>query len=117
MEPSVALGLNLTVVGMTVVFLILSLIALLVQFMKLFDRNWKTREKQQRTESLEKPQTIDDLTLILIAATVATMVHGRHRIRSVKRVISSTASSPWSMQGRSTIFGSHTINKGPKHGA
>ena len=112
MENQLAFGINLSLVGITVVFLILTVIAGMVSLIRLLDGDWKSREKKQKQEALDKPQSIDDLTLVLISAAVATMIQGRHRIRSVTRVTPSGGSSPWSMQGRSSLLGSHVIQKG-----
>ncbi|HPQ39342.1 MAG TPA: OadG family protein [bacterium] len=106
------LGLNLSLIGILVVFMVLALIAGIVFVVRFLDRDWKQREARQAVEALEKPQTIDDLTLVLISAAVATMIKGRHRIRSVKRVVPpSGGSSPWSLQGRSVLPGSHVVGK------
>ena len=78
---------------------------------RLLDKDWNSREKQQKVEALEKQQDIDDLTLVLISAAVATLINGRHRIKNVSRVMPSSGSSPWSMQGRSVLLGSHSIKK------
>lgn len=111
MENPIALGINLSIAGIIVVFVILTLISGMVAMIRLLDRDWNQRETKQKAEALEKPQDIDDLTLVLISAAVATLIKGRHRIRNVSRVTPSSDSSPWSMQGRSVLLGSHSINK------
>lgn len=102
----------LSLSGMMIVFTILAFIALIVSLIGYFDRDWKTREHRQKEQALENPQTIDDLTLVLISAAVATIIKGRHRIRSITRVRPGAGGSVWSIQGRSTLLGSHVLPKG-----
>lgn len=112
---NIALGINLSIAGVIVVFMVLAMIAMIVSVVRLLDPDWKKRETRQAAEALEKPQTIDDLTLVLISAAVATMIKGRYRIRSVKRVLPpSGGSSAWSLHGRSVLLGSHVVSKREK---
>ncbi|MBN1296471.1 OadG family protein [bacterium] len=111
MNDTIGLGINLTIIGVVVVFLVLSSIAGFVHLVRMLDGDWKKRENRQAQIALEKPQNIDNITLILIAATAATIIKGRHRIHSVKRVTPASGSSPWSLQGRSVLLGSHGVGK------
>lgn len=111
MNPFVVKGLNLSLAGILIVFLILAFIALVVAVISFLDSDWRNREKRKISEALVKPQNIDDLSLVLITAAVATMLKGRHRIRSVSRVKPSSQASVWSIQGRSVLLGSHVISK------
>ncbi|MBN1879498.1 OadG family protein [bacterium] len=112
MTDNVIQGLQLSLAGILIVYIILAFISLMVALIGYLDGDWKRREKRQKLESLEKPPTIDDLTLVLISAAVATMLKGRYRIRSVTRVKPGSGGSAWSLQGRSTLLGSHVISKG-----
>ncbi len=109
---NIEIGLKLTVSGMLIVFCVLALIALIVSVMRLLDRHWQVREAKQELASYDKAPTIDNTTLVLITAAVATVLTGRYRIRSIRRVSSEVSrSSKWSMQGRGQIHGSHVVNK------
>jgi Na+-transporting methylmalonyl-CoA/oxaloacetate decarboxylase gamma subunit len=111
MNSSIAQGLNVSFIGIVIVFGILGFISAMVALIGILDRNWTRREQKQTGESLIKPQNIDDISLVLIAAAVATVIKGRHRIRRVTRVRPASGSSVWSIQGRSVLLGSHTITK------
>lgn len=107
-----ARGLNLGLVGFGIVFLVLGAIALIVLLIQRADRGWQQREHVESIRRLEKPPTIDAATAVVIAAAVATFVAGRHRIRSVRRLLPADApSSPWSVQGRAVLQGSHALTR------
>lgn len=108
MSPDLYLTLTLTVVGLAIVFAVLATIAGIVWVLGRVDQHWQERESAAVEAAYEKPQTIDDTTLVLICATVATMVTGRSRIRSVKRLLPlDLPASSWSAQGRAVLMGSH----------
>ncbi len=104
-------GLTFTVVGLTIVFTIQVMIALTVALLGRLDARWQKNEQVQSEKAEEKAPTIDATTLVLIAASVATVIEGRHRIRSVRLLPLSAPSSPWSSQGRATLQGSHVFVK------
>jgi Na+-transporting methylmalonyl-CoA/oxaloacetate decarboxylase gamma subunit len=112
MTDAVQFTLVFAAIGITIVFLALAIISAMVSMMRRADSSWETREQKQQEEAGEKDPTIDSTTLVLIAAAAATMIHGRFRIRRVRRLMSSDApKSPWSMQGRATLMGSHVVPK------
>ena len=105
-------GINITIVGLIIVFLCLSLIATFVRLMGWWDSRGLEREAAQEKAAFHKPQTIDETTLVLISAAVATLIQGRFHIRSVRRITTGeSTTSPWSMQGRAVLHGSHVIHK------
>ena len=106
---NIAFGFQLTLAGISIVFAVLAFIAIFVAIIQQVDRRWQAREEKQKKEASEKDPTIDNTTLVLISAAVATVIAGRYRIRRVKRVAS--AGSKWSLQGRGQIHGSHVLNK------
>jgi len=103
----------LTLVGVAIVFSVLTIIALVVAFFKRLDDHWQKQEELVDAKALEKEQTIDMTTLMLISAAVATVVGGRFRVRKIHRLLSpKTKRTPCSSRGRLTLQGSHTIRRG-----
>lgn len=113
MTESMVFALKMSVVGVFVVFVSLAFIAILIGFMRRLDDNWSAREDSQKAEQVNKEATIDELTIVLISAAVATILKGRTRIRSIHRVQlpGGLGSSNWSMQGRTVLHGSHKMEK------
>lgn len=104
----------ITIVGLLIVFLVLSLIAGAVALIGRLDDQWQHREEKEKEEALVAPPTIDHTTLVLISTAVATVGLGRTRIRSVRR-LAPEQSAIWSAQGRAVLIGSHAVN--PRHQA
>ncbi len=103
-------GLEITLVGMGIVFLSLALIAGAIRLMRTVDERWQAGERQREEEAFGRKPTIDTTTLALIAAAAATLIAGRHRIRAVHRLQAAGApSSAWSVAGRTVLQGSHVI--------
>ena len=112
MTPDLNYALNLTLVGIAIVFAVLALMALVIKLVRRSDEGWKVQEKQREVEALEKRPNVDATTAVLIAAAVATIVGGRHRVRSVRRLLPRDAkASSWSAQGRAELMGSHSITR------
>ncbi len=108
-------SLSLSLVGILVVFSVLTLISLLVALIRRLDDGWQDREEQSAAAALEKEPTIDETTVVLIAAACATVITGRHRVRRIRRLLSPrTKRTPWSAQGRLILQGSHAVER--KHG-
>ena len=103
---------NLALVGILIVFGVLSLIALVVALLKKLDDRWQDHENRQATEALSRTPTIDDTTLILISAAAAVAVGGRFRVRRIRRLLSPRQKrTPWSAQGRLILQGSHAVKR------
>jgi sodium pump decarboxylase gamma subunit len=112
MSENLLFGIKFSIIGMGIVFVVLITVALIVAAIRRLDRGWKTREQKHEETALAVAPSIDDTTLVLISAAVATLLTGRHRIRSVRRVQPGAhGSSPWSVQGRIFLHGSHSISK------
>jgi len=108
-------ALGLSVVGILVVFVVLALIAALVALIRKLDDGWQLREQQSAEAALTREPTIDETTVVLIAAACATVITGRHRVRRIRRLLSPrTKRTPWSAQGRLILQGSHAVER--KHG-
>lgn len=108
-------GLEITLVGLGVVFLGLLLVAAAIALMRRLDERWREGERRSEAAALERTPTIDSTTLVLIAAAVATMVGGRHRIRGVRRLLpGESAASAWAVTGRAVLQGSHVIAHRPR---
>jgi len=105
-------GIEITLVGITVVFLALLLIAGAVSLMRRLDERWQRSETAAEEAAFGKSPTIDYTTLVLVSAAVATIFLGRARVRSVRRLLPTDfVASPWSVTGRSVLQGSHVISK------
>ena len=105
-------GVTFAAIGMAVVFSVLVALVGFIALIRRIDDRWQARERGARQAATEREQTIDDLTLVLIAAAVATVVGGRGRIRGIRRLLpSDAAASVWSTQGRATLMGSHVITR------
>jgi Na+-transporting methylmalonyl-CoA/oxaloacetate decarboxylase gamma subunit len=105
-------ALSLTGIGLGIVFLVLAVIAVIVSLVRRADERWQERERERDVARLERDPTIDHTTAVVLAAAVATYLTGRYRIRSVRRLLPADApTSPWSVQGRSVLQGSHVITK------
>jgi len=115
MNDDVTFGLLLSLVGISIVFVVLAAIAVVVFLIRRLDEGWQAREQAEEIRRLERPPTIDATTAVVITAAVATYVAGRYRIRSVRRLLAADApSSPWSHQGRAVVQGSHVIQRRPR---
>jgi len=100
----------LALIGLVIVFAVLSMLAAVVALIRRVDDRWQEDERAAEQAALEKPPGLDSITLVLIAAAVATYLQGRFRIRRVRRLFPHDApSSPWSHQGRLVLMGSHLV--------
>lgn len=98
--------------GIVIVFTVLALIAAVVALFKRLDDRWQAREARAAAQAGERAPTIDDTTLVLIAAACATAVGGRFRVRRIRRLLSPrTRRTPWSAQGRLILQGSHAVDR------
>jgi hypothetical protein len=105
-------SLGLSLVGILVVFVVLTLISLVVALIRKLDDGWQARESRTAEQALEKDPTIDQTTVVLIAAACATVITGRHRVRRIRRLLSPRAKrTPWSAQGRLILQGSHAVER------
>jgi Na+-transporting methylmalonyl-CoA/oxaloacetate decarboxylase gamma subunit len=104
---------TLTFVGVSIVFSVLTIIALVVTLFKRLDDHWQKQEEEASVRALEKDPTIDTTTLLLISAAAATVVGGRFRVKKIRRLLSpKTKRTPWSNRGRLVLQGSHTVRRG-----
>jgi hypothetical protein len=102
----------LALVGLLIVFTVQLIIATAIYLVRQFDEKWRHQEKRRNAEVLDREPTIDATTVVLIAAAAATVLRGRHRIRSIRRLMPADhRRSPWSAQGRATLQGSHAIGR------
>lgn len=102
----------LAIAGIVIVFTVLALIAGVVALFKRLDDRWQASEAKADEEALTKEPTIDETTLVLIAAAAATVVAGRFKVRRIRRLLSpSQKRTPWSAHGRLTLQGSHALRR------
>ena len=112
MPEWLSFGLNLTVIGIAVVFVVLAIIAGVIALVRRLDDRWEEREKASEAAAMAEDQNIDTTTLLILIAAAATMVQGRFYIKKVRRLLPRTAvRGPWSVQGRAVLLGSHTVPK------
>lgn len=111
MEPELSRGLGLALVGLVIVFLVLGSTALMVWLIRRLDEHWQRHEQVEEQRRADRPPTLDATTAVLISAAVATILGGRARIRSVRRLIpAGEGPSGWMAQGRATLLGSHVLS-------
>ena len=112
MRETLLENLPLAVVGLLIVFAVQMIIALSIYWLRQIDERWRHLEKRETAEALDREPTIDATTIVLITAAAATVLRGRYRIRSIRRLMpAGSKRSPWSAQGRSMLQGSHSIEK------
>ncbi len=110
----IAFGLEITLVGMGVVFLALALVAGAISWMRRLDERWRSAESAEEAAAFGRTPTIDQLTVVLVAATAATLVAGRHRIRQIRRLSpGDQPASAWAVTGRAALQGSHAVRTHP----
>ena len=103
---------SLAIAGILIVFGVLALISLVVALLKKLDGRWQDHERRVDEAAVSKEPTIDNTTLVLISAAVATVVQGRFRVRRIHRLLSPKRKrTPWSAQGRVILQGSHTVRR------
>ena len=113
MSESLRFSLEFSVIGLAIVFASLTIISFAISLIRRADGGWKKQEKAASDAAVSKQQNIDTTTLILISAAAATMVTGRFHIRKVRRLMRDDSHrSPWSLQGRAVLHGSHVLPKG-----
>ena len=100
MEPD---GLSLTVGGIVIVFTVLALISAVVGMMRRLDDRLSPPREVPTAGVAGQSSGIDDTTLVLITAAVATLVKGRHRIRGLRRLM--PADRPGSLRCRNSRGG------------
>ena len=107
---------TLALAGIAIVFFVLALISGVVALFKRLDDRWQAAEARAAAAAAERAPTLDNTTLVLIAAACATAAGGRFRVRRIRRLLSPRQKrSPWSAQGRLTLQGSHVIERGGPH--
>ncbi len=112
MPETITFSAKFAVIGILIVFSALALITVVVSLIRRADDSWQEHEKHKENLAYDKDQNIDTTTLIIISAAAATMLQGRYHIRSVRRLLPhQAAKSPWSVQGRAILLGSHVIQK------
>lgn len=103
-------SLKFAVIGILLVFGALAFITFAITVTRRLDAKWESREEKEERSALDKDQSIDTTTLVLIAAAAATMIQGRFHIRRVRRLMPThSESGPWSKQGRAILHGSHVV--------
>jgi len=108
-------GLEISLIGMGVVYVGLLLVSGAITLMRRLDERWQAAERRGEADALLAAPTIDSTTLVLVAAAAATMLAGRHRIRGVRRMLPGDGpASAWSVTGRAVLQGSHVVSHRPR---
>ena len=112
MSEGMQFSLQFSLVGILIVFVVLSIITAAVSLIRKADERWQAREEREQETAFEKEPTIDSTTLVLITAACATMIQGRFHIRQVRRLMPRTSQpGTWSVAGRAILLGSHVVPK------
>ncbi len=115
-EDPMAFGLQLTVLGLVVVFFALTLITLVVANLWRVD-HWLASRAAKReaamAEVVPEPTSSDELSpelLAVISAAVSVALDQRVRVKTVRyrRV---TRGAGWSVQGRSSVMGATSLRR------
>ena len=116
MDDVLIFGLQITVVGLTVVFIALALLAWMLSYFDRIDA-WFTKRRTQSEDKAAKSavegpieEGISPEIIAVISAAVAVATDGKAKIKHV-RYRRQAANPTWQMQGRATIMASHTINR------
>ena len=109
-------GLALTLVGLAIVFIVQTLITTVVTLMRRLDEGWHAEEKEAaKTTATAEEATIDNTTLVLLTATITTVLQGRaFAIRRVRRLLpgEDRHHGGWKASGRAALHGSHYVRRG-----
>ncbi len=102
----------ITIVGIFITFSVLFILAGLLNLIKWLDGKWEERENKEEKAAFAKDQNIDDLSLVLISASIAAYFKGRAVIKRV-RVLPSSAKrgGSWATQTRTVLQSSHITKK------
>ncbi|MBQ3034063.1 MAG: OadG family protein [Deferribacterales bacterium] len=105
-------SLMITLVGIVITFGVLYLLVLFISAIKWADHKWEEREEGEKEKALSDQQTMDNTTLVLISAAVATYFKGRAVIRRV-RVLPKNPKrgGNWATQARTVLQSSHVTKK------
>lgn len=101
-----------SVIGFSIVFGVLLFLVIGVMIMNWLDNKVSSHALSKNKEEESKMQTVDDTTLVIISAAVATYFGGRARVNRI-RVLPNKAKSggTWAVHGRMALQGSHTAKK------
>ena len=105
-------SLMITVVGLIITFGVLYMLVLFVSAIKWADNKWEHREEHEKEEALTSQQNIDNTTIVLISAAVATYFKGRAVIKRLRVLPSSPKrGGNWANQARTVLQSSHVTKK------
>jgi len=112
MSEQLVFSLKFAAIGIAIVFAALTVIVFAISIISTADRYFAERRVTASKKTAPVSRNIDDITLVLISAAVATLLHGRFHIKRVRRFLPGEhIGSSWSSQGRAVLHGSHVIKK------
>jgi sodium pump decarboxylase gamma subunit len=108
----IAIGLQLTATGMTIVFFGLVLLFVMMSTFRLFEQRKEQPKAQAKVGTTPSPSLVDAESpspevLAVISAAVAESFGRTVRVKRVRFRSTQDIANTWSKQGRVTIMGSH----------
>jgi len=115
MSEELVFSFRFSAIGIIIVFSALSIIAATIYYASKLEKYFANRNSSAKsTDTSQSPpeSTIDNTTLVLISAAVATMIQGRFHVKRVRRLMPGNhINSSWAVQGLAILHGSHVIRK------
>lgn len=107
-------ALNITLVGMTGVFVVLSFFSFVIWALKKTDESLYQRKLKSQKKAVAKEKStvvIDDELIAIISAAAIATLKKRVVVKKIFFLDSTHDESSWTLSGRNTIMASHSITK------
>ncbi|MFH2035447.1 MAG: hypothetical protein ABIJ45_03515 [Candidatus Zixiibacteriota bacterium] len=112
MSEEFLFSIRFSIIGTIIVFTALTIIALTIYYVSKAEKYFADKAEVLEDFPADQKSNIDNTTLVLISAAVATMLQGRYYIKRVRRLLPGNhINSPWASQGLAILHGSHVIKK------
>ncbi len=113
MQQNIIESLLLLVVGISVVFTALLILAGMIRMLDWIDRSinaLRIRKYSAKVETLQIDDDVNDEIVAVLSAAVTTVLNQQVRIRKI-RFLSGGPAPAWAVTGRVNIMASHAISK------